>query len=311
MNALHYPRWGGPEALEPTTLPAPTAGPGQLRVKVHTISVNPIDWKVMSGHYRLVIPISLPGIPCFDICGTVDQLGEGVSDFAVGDRVFVREPSRPGGGARELATIDASVTVKVPEGISEAWCAAVPLAGMTALQALSRLGGLEPGRRVLIVGASGGVGHLAVQLASNAGAQVTGVCSARNAAFVSGLGASEVIDYTQRDDLGGPYDLIVDCVGSPWPKLRSALTGDGSVALIAPTPALLARIPLLYLTSRRRMVAVMMKPNRADLQFLADEMAAGRLRVNVEHVFSGLSALPDAMARSIAGRVRGKLVVQL
>lgn len=307
MKAVRYHRWGDPSVLTIDDVPVPTPGPGQLRVRVRTLSVNPIDWKMMSGAYRLILSSMLPAVPCFDICGTVDAVGDGVDEFRPGDRVFVREPSRPGGAARELAIVEAAATAHAPEGVSDAVLAAVPLAGMTALQAL-RVG---EGKRVLVIAASGGVGHLAVQLAHSDGAHVTGVCSGRNADFVRELGADEVIDYTQRDDLGGPYDVIIDGVGTPWAKLRPALAPGGKVALIAPTPALLARMAAQRLVGIRRLVMVMMTPTRADLSILSERLVDGRLRVEIADVLHGLESVQEALVRSKAGRTRGKLVVSL
>ncbi|MFO0626169.1 MAG: NAD(P)-dependent alcohol dehydrogenase [Polyangiales bacterium] len=195
----------------------PTPAAGQLLVRVHATSVNPVDWKMASGAFPFnLVPPALPYVPGFDVAGEVERAA---GDFAVGDKVFVRKTERGGGASAELAVCDAAVAAKMPEGMSFHDAAAIPLAGMTALQGLrdgTRLpmSGAE-GWRVLVVGASGGVGHFATQLARDAGAHVTGVCSARNAELVTSLGAHAVIDYAREGawNADGNFDAILDCVG--------------------------------------------------------------------------------------------------
>ncbi len=311
MNVIQYITYGPPEDLEVVERPTPAPGPGQLLVRPSTISVNPIDWKVMGGAYRLVVPVKRPAVPCFDACGVVEAVGEGVDGFGKGDRVFVRNDVMPGGMAAELARVTASVTALAPEGVDDAQLAGVPLVGMTALQGLRAIGALAPGRRVLVLGASGGVGHLAVQLAVDAGAHVTGVCSTRNVAFVQSLGAEEVIDYTSRDDDGGPYDAVLDCVGVPWGRMKAALTHDGHAATVVPFPSHFARRLTLPLYSKRRLHVVLMNPNAPDLEALGEKLAEGVLRVEIEQTFEGLEGVRDALERSMSGRIRGKVVVDL
>ena len=311
MNVLQYAAYGGPDKLSVVARPTPEPGPGQLRLLTRAVSINPIDWKVMGGAFRLLIPVKRPAVPCFDACGVVDAVGEGVDGFALGDRVFVRNDVMPGGAAGEQILVSAAVTSHAPDGIDDAQLAGVPLAGMTALQGLRAVGALEPERRVLVIGASGGVGHLAVQLAASAGAQVTGVCSTRNIEFVRGLGAQNVIDYTQSSDDGGPYDAVLDCVGVSWGRMADALTPTGQAATVVPAPSHFARRIALPLYTKRRLHVVMMSPNAADLDTLGAALADGSLRVEVEQVFEGLEGVRDAMERSMSGRVRGKVVVAL
>jgi NADPH:quinone reductase-like Zn-dependent oxidoreductase len=311
MDVIQYAKYGPPEDLEVVGRPRPEPGPGQLLLRPRVISVNPIDWKIMSGSYRLVVPVKRPAVPCFDACGVVEEVGEGVEGFSVGDRVFVRNDVTPGGVAAELALISAEVTARAPEGVDDAQLAGIPLAGMTALQGLRAVGALEEGERVLVIGASGGVGHLAVQLAAAAGARVTGVCSTRNVEFVRGLGAEDVIDYTAASDDGGPYDAVLDCVGVGWGRMKAALTSTGHAGTVVPFPSHFARRAILPLYSKRRLHVVMMTPNAADLDALGAHLAAGSLRVEVEQTFEGLEGVRGALAHSMSGRTRGKIVVAL
>jgi NADPH:quinone reductase-like Zn-dependent oxidoreductase len=202
----------------------------------------------------------------------------------------------------------------MPHGMDFATAAAIPLAGMTALQALRDACGLPMSgatQRVLIVGASGGVGHLGVQIAVATGAHVTGVCSGRNADLVRGLGAHEVIDYTRADAFAGqaPFDIILDAVGgpcAPWlPRLRS----DGHYASVVPGPAVIARA-LLNLVSGQKVHPVMLTPNAADLALLDGLFAAGKLRCVIDSHFA-LDQLGQAWTRSQSGRATGKIVVSI
>ncbi|MCB9743970.1 MAG: NAD(P)-dependent alcohol dehydrogenase [Alphaproteobacteria bacterium] len=311
MNVIEYPNYGGAEQLRIAERPTPEPGAGELRLTTRAFSINPIDWKLMSGKFRLIMPVQRPAVPCFDVCGVVDAVGPGVRGFEPGQRVFVRQDKMPGGVAGEQALVSASVTAHAPEGVSDLQFAAVPLVGMTALQGLRAIGALEAGKKVLVIGASGGVGHLAVQLAVNAGAQVTGVCSTRNVDFVRSLGAAEVIDYKQRSDDGGPYDAVYDCVGVDWGRVQAALAPEGQGATVMPRPGNYLRAAVLPLYSKQRLRVINLVPDAADLTILGQALAEGSLKVEIERVYEGLAATPDAMALSMEGRARGKIVVAL
>ncbi|MFO0626223.1 MAG: NAD(P)-dependent alcohol dehydrogenase [Polyangiales bacterium] len=246
MKVARYHTLGGPEHIEVAEQSAPTPAEGQLLVRVHATSVNPVDWKMASGAFPFnLMPPALPYVPGFDVAGEVERAAGG---FAVGDRVFVRKTERAGGASAELAVCDAGVAAAMPAGMSFHDAAAIPLAGMTALQGL-RDGARLPlsgadGWRVLIVGASGGVGHFATQIARDAGAHVTGVCSARNADFVASLGAHAVIDYARDDawNAAGNFDVILDCVGGkPVSRFTPLLTARGAYACVMPGAGVFAR----------------------------------------------------------------------
>lgn len=314
MRAMIYRAYGGPEKLELTDLPRPSAGPGRVAITVRASSVNPVDWKRASGKMRLIMPVSFPGTPGFDVAGEVAEVGQGVEGFAVGDRVHARIGEMAGGACADVATAGVDVVAKMPEGMSFADAAALPLAGMTALQGLRDEAGmpLEGAReRVLIVGASGGVGHLAVQIARAAGATVVGVCSGRNVEMVRGLGAHDVIDYTKPDPYRGqaPFDVILDCVAgdpSPWLPL---LGPKGRYASCLPSGKTFLRAAVSFVTSKR-VRPVMLKSNAPDLGILDALAARGQLRVVIDSRFP-LEALRDAWARSMTGRAAGKIVIDV
>lgn len=296
-------------------LPPPSPGPGEVLVRVRATSVNPIDWKQAGGAYRPVLRARFPGfIPGYDVAGEVLSVGPGVTGFAQGDRVHVRLAGNGGGANAEQVCVPAADLAKLPASLDFAEGAGLPLAGLTALQGLRDHCGLRApldGRRVLVVGASGGVGHLGVQLARAWGAHVTGVCSARNADFVRSLGAHEVVDYAAPGAWSGvaPFSAILDCVGGPVSPWLARLSAGGHFASCLPGPAVFAHAALNPLRSRK-VSAVLMKANAPDLSVLDDLAGAGALRVHLDSRFP-LEQLGEAWARSRTGRAVGKIAVEL
>ncbi len=314
MRAVVYHRFGAPETAEVVERPDPEPAAGELGLRVEAFSVNPVDWKMMTGRHRLILRPGFPAIPCFDVCGVVESLGAGVTGFAVGERVVCRQPGLKGGAAAERIAVPAAMSARAPAGLVPEVAAALPLAGQTALQALRDVQALELDRRVCVIGASGGVGHFAVQLARHAGARVTGICSARNAALAERLGAHEVIDYTARVDPAdwGEFDSVVDCVGALGAgALHTLAASEGRVSLVAPELRQLGALVLWPLISSRRAVLTMLQPSGDDLSLLCGRVEAGELEIVIDRVFEGLQALPDAFRRSMTGRAVGKVTVRL
>ncbi len=306
MKAIIYKTYGGPEILQETDLPIPEVTPGTVLVRLFATSVNPIDWKIASGHYRPFMRARFPQIPGFDIAGEVVSVGMSVTGFVPGARVHARLTESV--SSAQYALVEANELVLIPESMDFATAAALPLAGMTALQAL-RKGGISSGQRVLILGASGGVGHFAVQIAKAAGATVIGVCSNRNIAFVESLGADQVIDYGAPDPyLNFPLcDIIFDCVGpysSTWLK---HLKDGGRYVSVLPSPALI--FASLNPFSRKKVIPVMLKSTAADLTILNDLATSGKLKATVQHF--PLDQLRNAWELSISGRAVGKIVVDI
>ncbi|HEX6364424.1 MAG TPA: NAD(P)-dependent alcohol dehydrogenase, partial [Albitalea sp.] len=237
MQAVVRRCYGGPEVLELARVSRPALEPGHVLVKVRAAGINPYEWHFMRGTPYLMRIDSGIGAPKearlgVDFAGVVEAVGAGVTGFAPGDAVF----GGKGGALAEYVTVkaDRNVVAK-PGNVSFEQAASVNIAGVTALQALRDRGQLKPGQRVLVNGASGGVGTFAVQIAKAYGAHVTGVCSTRNLELVRGLGADEVIDYTRQDytEGGEPYDLIVDMVGSRGLlENRRVLKPDGRLVII-------------------------------------------------------------------------------
>ena len=310
MRAMHYTKYAGP--LTPVELPQPVPGANQVLVQVHAGSVNPIDWKQASGKMKFIMPVKLPCVPGYDLAGVVVAAGPGADKFTVGMRVHTRLSGLNGGASAEFALCGTDVLTPMPTVFDFAQAAGLPLAGMTALQGLRDQTGLPmqgATERVLVVGASGGVGHIAVQIARAAGAHVVGVCSARNAALVRELGAHEAIDYAAANPYAGqaPFDIVLDCVGGdpgPWLPL---LTAKGRYASTVPGPAVMLRMLLNPFTGRS-VKPVMLKSSATDLQVLDTLAQAGKLKVVVDSTFP-LAQLAEAWAKSKSSRVVGKLVI--
>jgi NADPH:quinone reductase-like Zn-dependent oxidoreductase len=261
------------------------------------------------------MPVAFPAIPGFDVCGDIEELGPGVAGYANGDRVHARIATTRGTGAcADFAVVGVDVLAHVPAGMDPGQAAGLPLAGLTALQGLRDKAGLPldgARERVLVIGASGGVGHLAVQIARAAGATVAGVCSGRNAALVSSLGAHEVIDYHKPDPYRAqaPFDIVLDCVGGNGFPPTALLGSKGRYVSILPGPGLFLRSLLNPMTGRT-VRAMMLKSSAADLAILDRLVEAGTLHVVIDSRYP-LTDLRRAWERSMSGRVTGKIVIDV
>ncbi len=314
MRAMTYRSYGGPEVLELAEVPKPSPAEGQLLVRVVRSSVNPVDWKRATGALRVIMPACFPLVPGYDLAGEVVELGAGVADFAIGDRVHARIGEHAGGASADLALIGVDVAAKMPEGMDFDVAAGLPLAGMTALQGLrdqAKIPLENAKERVLVVGASGGVGHLAVQIARAMGTTVVGVCSTRNVALVRELGAHEVIDYTQPDPYRGqaPFDVVLDCVAGDSSPFLPLLGPGGRYASCLPGAAVFARSMLNPLTDKK-VRPVLLKSRAVDLQWLDELYARRALRVIIDSHFA-LEDLKKAWERSMTGRTVGKIVIDV
>jgi len=198
MQAAGIDNFGPAVPLRVRDVPRPVPGPGQILIQVHASSVNPIDWKIPGGQMAARYGSAFPLILGFDASGIVEEVGPGVNAFAPGDAVFARSDVGAGGCYAEYAVLNVGTVARKPPELSHAEAGAMPLAALTALNGLRDPGQLRAGQRVLIIGAAGGVGTYAVQIARNLGARVTGVCSTANLALARELGAENVIDYTRE-----------------------------------------------------------------------------------------------------------------
>lgn len=311
MKAMQYRGYGGPEQIELAERPAPRPAPSQLLVRVAASSVNPVDWKLHSGQYRWIMPVRFPSIPGFDIAGEVVETGAQVTRFQPGERIFAMSDTRPGGASAEYAVVGEGAAARMPSTLSAEEAAAIPLAGLTALQALRDLGRVAAGKRVLVIGASGGVGHFAVQIASSLGADVTAVCSGRHADRVRALGANRVIDYTRQSDFSGPrpYDVVLDLVvHQPVRAHLALLARDGIQVSSLPSFGRVLAASLLPLCSKRRVRIARVEPRGEDLDQLRALCDTGRLRPVIDREFR-LEELAAAHACSARGTAAGKIAI--
>ena len=298
MRAVLLSETGRPEVLRIEDLPTPQPSEGQALIRVRAASVNPIDWKYRSGR----APKQLPAVLGNDISGTVERsLADGLAE---GDDVFGFAAS---GGYAEYAVSPAQVLTRKPADVIHVHAAALPVAGLTAWQALFDHGGLQRGQTLLVAGAAGGVGHLAVQLGKHAGARVIATGSARNREFVLGLGADEYVDYTSQDvaEVARDVDVAFDTVGGETTKTLVPTVREGGVIVV------IAGAPPEAEAAERgaRAVVFSARPNPAQLSELGALVAAGTLHVEIAATFP-LADVAQAHELSEGGHVRGKLILE-
>jgi NADPH:quinone reductase-like Zn-dependent oxidoreductase len=318
MKAAVIDGYGGSDRLVIRDLEPPRPGPGQVLVRVRATSVNPIDWKIRAGHLRFIKRARFPAVLGFDIAGEVAEIGPEVSRFEPGDAVYGLLDHPIGGAYAEYAVARESALAPKPESLSFEEAAAIPLAGLTALQALRDRGELAAGEHLLVNGAAGGVGHLAVQIGAALGAHVTGVASASNEDLVRALGAERAIDYAEIDFTGEDtaYDVIFDAVASrSFDDCSAVLASDGGIYVSTlPSPRLLVWVALTaaggLFGRRRRARIIFAKPSGQDLEVLGRLADVGRLRPAVGRVYP-LEDIRRAHDASESGHARGKIVVRI
>lgn len=321
MTAVVARQYGSPDVLAIEDVPTPTPAPGEILVRVEASSLNALDWHLLTGTpylVRMVVGLRVPKhvIRGADVAGTVVGVGPQVADLAPGDAVF---GDCEHGGFAPYLTVKADRLVAKPAEVSFEAAAATPVAGLTALQGLRTHGSVQPGDRVLVNGAAGGVGTFAVQIAVALGAEVTAVCSTRNVEMVRALGASEVIDYTREDFVegGSRFDVMIDNVGNRSARecidvLRPegryvAVSGPKDNRWFGPVPAL-ARAWFTFRGVGPSFHQFTESSDREDLELLADLLGQGRIRPAVDRVV-GLDGVADGLAELGTGHARAKIVI--
>ena len=306
MKAISYAEYGGPEVLELGERPEPRPARGEVRVRVQAAALNPKDVLLRKGKMRWLPAGSLPRIPGYDFAGTLEDDAPGMK---AGTEVFGMIQSNAGGACAEIAAVPVGELAAKPDGISMAEAASLPLAGQTALQALRDELGVTPGQRVLLNGASGGVGTLAVQIAKAMGTQVVAVCSGRNAELVTELGADRVVEYTSEtpeDERG--LDHVFDIYGNlPWPRAKAMLRPGGRYCTTVPQPGAIVR-GALRRVGLHRAALVVVRSRRADLEQLSQWVSTGALRPVVDRTLPWTEAVA-AQTYLETRRARGKVVL--
>lgn len=319
MKAIVCYKYGSPDVLELREVEKPVATGNDVLVRVKAAAINPADYHLIRGHGRIMPGVGLlrpkRKIPGTDLAGQVEAVGRDVKQFKPGDEVFCGRA----GAFAEYVCVPEDRLVRKPANLTFEQAAGVPVAATTALQALRDWGRIRPGQRVLINGASGGVGTFAVQIAKVFGAEVTGVCSTGNVDLVRSLGADRVIDYGQEDFARGGqrYDLVLDNAGSrSLSDLRRVLVSNGTLVLNSGSGSVfrvLARMLEALLSSRfvsQKMVLRIAKLNKEDLLVLKDLIEAGKVTSVVDKRYS-LSEVPEALRYLEEGHARGKVVITI
>jgi NADPH:quinone reductase-like Zn-dependent oxidoreductase len=320
VKAIVYQRYGPPNVLELQEVEKPTVNDDEVLLRVRAASVNPLDWHCMRGTpylVRIMAGLRKPKVTRLgvDVAGQVEEAGKNVTQFKPGDEVF---GTCKGAFAEYVCATEKSLVLK-PANVAFEQAGAVAIAALSALQGLRDKGHIQPGQKVLINGAAGGVGTFAVQIAKSFGAEVTGVCSTRNVDLVRSIGADQVIDYTQEDftKRGQQYDLILDMAGNhSLSDCRRALTPEGSLVLVGgpnegrwvgPLLGLLKVVVLSPFVSQK-LAPVLAHSSKEDLIILQELLEAGKVTPVIDRRYP-LSEVPEAIRYLETGHARGKVVI--
>ena len=308
MKAVRIHQYGGPEVLVFEDAPRPVPGFAEVLSRVHAAGINPIDWKIRAGHLKDVRPYAFPLILGWDLSGVVEAIGPGTGKFKKGDEVYSRPDSARNGAYAEYITVKESEVAVKPRSIDHVQAGAIPLACLTAWQAIFDTGGLSAGQRILIHGAAGGVGSFAVQLAKWKGAYVIGTASARNQSYLRELGVDEPIDYEKDrfEDLVRSVEVVFDTIGGDTQKRSWKVLQKGGilVSIAAPPSAEEAA------KSGVRQAFILMTPNSSELTEIAKLVDIGKLKPVVETVLP-LTDARRAHELSQTGHTRGKIVLRV
>ena len=326
MKAVVATRYGGPAGVALVDRPEPEVGPRDVLIAVRAASLNPLDFKIREGKLKMVMRMPMPIALGCDVAGVVTRVGAEASRFAVGDEVYARLEKGRMGGLAELVAADEQVIARKPARATFEQAAAIPLAALTALQALRESAALVEGQRVLIQAGAGGVGSLAIQIAKILGLHVTTTTSTRNVDFVKQLGADDVVDYTQAEVGARELDAAFDTLGTSERASIAAVKRGGTVVGVGGLPdAAFAKArlpafarPVIWLATwgRRRAAAargvkftyLFMRPDGAQLAELARWIDDGKLEPIVHRSYP-LAEFAEAFAELERGRARGKIVV--
>lgn len=311
MKAVVINEYGASNLLHVESLPKPKAESHDVLIRIHASGINPMDYKIREGTMKLILSGDFPKVLGAECAGVVEEVGEMVTSVKAGDRV-VASLGASGGGYAEYVIAQDKNLVKIPDEVDFDTAATMVVGGLTALHALRDYGKLRPDERVLINGASGGVGVFAVQLARILGGQVTAVCSVANSELVRSLGAHQVINHETTDFTKGveKYKLIFDAVGkSSFGECRDVLTEDGIYVSTLPSPKQILQNLASTFTSQKS-ESFIMKFNQEDMSWLLKLAAEGQLKSVIDRTYP-LEGLQAAHDYSESGKVKGKLVVEV
>jgi NADPH:quinone reductase-like Zn-dependent oxidoreductase len=308
MKAIQLHNYGGPEVLKYEDTPRPQPGEGEVLIRVHAATVNPIDWRVREGYMKDFWPHKFPLILGWDLSGVVEELGRGASRFKIGDEVYsVPDPTRNGAYADYIVIRESELALK-PNSLHHIRAAAVPLAALTAWQSLVDTAQLQRDQRVLIHGGGGGVGHFAVQLAKWKGTYVIATASTKNQELLRELGADETIDYTRQrfEDVARNIDIVLDPIGGDTQERSWQVLKKGGILLSVVQPPSADKAKALGIQA----TFVASHPNGAELAKIADLIDSGNLKPIVNRILP-LSEARRAHELSQTGHIHGKIVLRV
>jgi alcohol dehydrogenase len=309
MKAAQFGEYGEPSVVVINEVPKPQPGPGQVLVEVHAASLNPFDTALRAGYMKEMIPLKLPVTPGGDIAGTVAAVGEGVSGFAVGDKVYGTAGVVSGGSGAlaEYAVAKAGMIAKMPGNFDFKTAAALALVGVSAVQALVEHIKLQPGQKILIHGGGGGIGSIAVQLAKHLGAYVATTVASNDIAYAKELGADLVIDYkTQKfEDQASGYDAVFDTVGADTLQRSLGVLKRGGIVVSMSAHADEAQVKERGITA----IAQRTQENSAALGKLRELVENGTVKVRIDSVFP-LDQAREAFTKRERGGTHGKVVIE-
>jgi NADPH:quinone reductase-like Zn-dependent oxidoreductase len=304
MKAVTFASYGPVEILRIEDHPLPDISADAVLVRVAAVGVNPADWRIRNGQFKRFLKIERPFVPGSDVAGTVVEVGKDVTHVNAGDAVFAMTPLRAGGACAEYVTVPARLVARAPRSLPLNDAAPLPLAGLTALQGLRDHGKLRAGQSLLVVGGSGGVGHLAVQIGKALGASVTALCGLRSFDFVRELGADRVIDYADPTSAARPgrYDVVFETLAlAPFPRWRHMLRADGTVVTV--NRVIGKVVPTLV-------TRMLVEPGRDDLDVLRTLVDDGKLKPAIQQRFA-FEAAHEAYRLSEGGHAQGKLLIDI
>ncbi len=308
MKAVRFHNYGGPEVLKVEQAPKPSPGPGQVLVRAHATSVNPIDWKLREGMLKAFVPLDLPAITGQDLAGVVAAIGEQVSDVHVGDAVFAMLATNILGAYAEYVVLDAAAVAPKPRSLDFVHAAAVPMGALTAWQGIVEAGGLKAGDHLFVHAAAGNVGGMAVQIARALGAHVTGAASAEARPLVESYGAERFVDYRAErfEEVVRDQDIIFDTLAGEmqarsWGMLRSGGILISTLGIADPKQAD---------ANGARAEGISCTPNGAQLARVGLMIESGKVRPNVGTVMR-IEEAAEAQELSRAGKANGKIVLTI
>ena len=313
MKAAVIYEYGGPDVFRYEEIPQPEIQEDEVLVEVHAASVNPVDWKQRKGNHKLFLKARFPIVPGYDISGRIFKCGSDVTNFKDGDQVFCRLTNRFGGAFAEYAKARESSLSLIPENMDHIHAAAIPMAGQTALQALRDKGRIKPGQKILIIGAAGGVGHYALQLAKIFGAETTAVCSSRHEKLLALLKPDHHIDYNKEDYLAGNklYDIIFDAAGvKTFLSCKKILATEGIYITVLPRPKLLVHKIIALFTKGKKVRSLLQKSQGSDLEVLKKLVEEEKL-ISVIDSIHPLDKVSEAHRRAESYSTDGKIIIKV